>query len=94
MGDRTAPGAGVASVATSTAPEGWGLVLVWLILVAAVVNLNRSVAKVVLPDVGKVVVADGWLLVHPSGPPIETSIAMVEQPTLGRGSCRGVVGAP
>jgi hypothetical protein len=94
MGDRTAPGAGVASVATSTAPERSGLVLVWLILMATVVNLNRSVAKVVLPDVGKVVVADAWLLVHPPRLSIETSIAMVEQPTLSRGSCRGVVGAP
>jgi hypothetical protein len=94
MGDRTAPGAGVASVATSTAPERSGLVLVWLILVAAVVNLNRSVAKVALPTLDKVAVADGCVLVHPPRPPIETSIAMVEQPTLSRGSCRGVVEAP
>jgi hypothetical protein len=82
----------VESVATSTAPERSGLALVWLILAAAVVNLNRSVAKVALPDVGKVAVANGCVL--PPRPPIETSIAMVEQPTLSRGSCRGVVGAP
>lgn len=94
MRDRTAPGAGVASAATSTAPERSGLVLVWLILVVAVVNLNRLVTKVALPDIGKVAVANGRVLVHPPRPPIETSIAMVEQPALGRGSCRGVVGAP
>jgi hypothetical protein len=94
MGDRTAPGAGVASVATSTAPEGSGLVLVWLILVAAVVNLNRSVAKVVLPDIGRVAVANCCVLVHPPRPPIETSIGLAAQLRPSRGSCRGVVEAP
>ncbi|HEX6663459.1 MAG TPA: MFS transporter [Gaiellaceae bacterium] len=37
----------------STAPERAGLVLVSLILVAAVANLNLSVANVALPDIGK-----------------------------------------
>jgi MFS transporter, DHA2 family, multidrug resistance protein len=44
----------VAEVAgTSTAPKRAGLVLVALILVAAVANLNLSVANVALPDIGK-----------------------------------------
>jgi hypothetical protein len=94
MGDRTTPGAGVASAATSTAPERSGLALVWLILAAAVVNLNRSVAKVALPDIGKVAVANGCALVHPSRRPIETSIGPAAQLRLNRGSCRGVVEAP
>jgi MFS transporter, DHA2 family, multidrug resistance protein len=38
---------------TSTAPKRAGLVLVALILVAAVANLNLSVANVALPDIGK-----------------------------------------
>jgi hypothetical protein len=76
------------------APEHAGLVLVWLILVAAVVNLNRSVAKVVLPDIGKVAVANGCVLVHPPRPPIETSIGLAAQLRPSRGSCRGVVEAP
>ena len=67
--------------------------LVWRILVAAVVNLNRSVAKVPLPGLGKVAVADGGLLVHIPGPPLDASIDRVEQVTPRRGSCRGVVRA-
>ncbi len=39
--------------ATSDAPARAGLVLVSLILVAAVANLNLSVANVALPDIGK-----------------------------------------
>ena len=39
--------------ATSTSPDRAGLVLVSLILVAAVANLNLSVANVALPDIGK-----------------------------------------
>jgi hypothetical protein len=94
LGDRTAPGAGVASAATSTAPERWGLVVVWLTMVAAVANLNRSVAKVGLPDLGKVVAADGCVLVHAPRSPLDASIEMVEQVAPSRGSCRGVVEAP
>ncbi len=37
---------------TSTAPEGAGLVLLALILVAAVANLNLAVANVALPSIG------------------------------------------
>jgi MFS family permease len=37
----------------STAPERGGLVLITLILVAAVANLNLSVANVALPDIGE-----------------------------------------
>jgi MFS family permease len=44
---------GAASDTTSTAPKRAGLVLVSLILVAAVANLNLSVANVALPDIGK-----------------------------------------
>jgi DHA2 family multidrug resistance protein-like MFS transporter len=47
------PGAAVAGVDTSTAPPRAGLVLGALILVAAVANLNLSVANVALPDIGK-----------------------------------------
>ena len=39
--------------ASSTSPDRAGLVLVSLILVAAVANLNLSVANVALPDIGK-----------------------------------------
>src|SRR3954453_7443832 len=39
--------------ARSNAPEGAKLVLISLILVAAVANLNLSVANVALPDIGK-----------------------------------------
>ena len=50
MSDRQSPGgAGQAS----PAPQRAGLVLVALILVAAVANLNLSVANVALPDIGK-----------------------------------------
>jgi len=41
------------SASTSDAPERAGLVLISLILVAAVANLNLSVANVALPDIGK-----------------------------------------
>jgi MFS family permease len=46
-------GAGTAAAAESTQPERAGLVLTALILVAAVANLNLSVANVALPDIGK-----------------------------------------
>jgi hypothetical protein len=46
LGDRTGPGAGVASASMSTAPQRSGLVLAWLILVAAIANFNRPVANV------------------------------------------------
>jgi len=42
-----------ASKQTSGAPSNAGLVLISLILVAAVANLNLSVANVALPDIGK-----------------------------------------
>jgi hypothetical protein len=93
MGDRTAPGAEAASAATSTAPKRSGLVLVLPILVAAVVNRNRSAAKVALPDIDKVAVANGCVLVHPPRPPIETSIGLAAQLGPSRGSYR-VVGTP
>jgi DHA2 family multidrug resistance protein-like MFS transporter len=44
---------GAAAEAPSTAPRRSGLVLVALILVAAVANLNLSVANVALPDIAK-----------------------------------------
>src|SRR5688572_33512493 len=54
-----APATGAGSAETQdtaapvgTAPEAAGLVLVSLILVAAVANLNLSVANVALPDIG------------------------------------------
>jgi hypothetical protein len=94
IGGRTAPGARAASAATSTAPKRSGLVLVWLVLVAAVVNLKRSVAKVGLPDLGKVAVANGCVLVHPPRPPVDASIGLAAQLRPSRGSCRGVVEAP
>jgi hypothetical protein len=93
MGDRTAPGARAAGAGTSTAPEGSGLVLVSLILVAAVAGLNRSVATVRLPEIGKVAVADGCFLVHPGRPPVDASIALAAQVAPSRGSCRGGVRA-
>jgi EmrB/QacA subfamily drug resistance transporter len=51
VGDDKASGA--VGAATSVAPERSGLVLVSLILVAAVANLNLSVANVALPEIGK-----------------------------------------
>ncbi len=51
MSERAAP-APVADTASSTVPARSGLVLVSLILVAAVANLNLSVANVALPDIG------------------------------------------
>ena len=51
MSERAAP-ASVADTASSTVPARSGLVLVSLILVAAVANLNLSVANVALPDIG------------------------------------------
>jgi EmrB/QacA subfamily drug resistance transporter len=54
MGENRAPGTSAASaVPASTAPPRSGLVLVSLILVAAVANLNLSVANVALPSIGK-----------------------------------------
>src|SRR6202795_2964295 len=51
--DTPAPGGESAGSATrSTAPDRASLVLVALILVAAVANLNLSVANVALPDIG------------------------------------------
>jgi hypothetical protein len=53
-GNERAPGGGAAAaVPAATAPQRSGLVLVSLILVAAVANLNLSVANVALPDIGK-----------------------------------------
>jgi MFS family permease len=54
MGDDKAPDAGTPIADdTATSPERGGLVLVSLILVAAVANLNLSVANVALPDIGR-----------------------------------------
>jgi EmrB/QacA subfamily drug resistance transporter len=54
MGDDKAPDAGTPIADdTTTSPERGGLVLVSLILVAAVANLNLSVANVALPDIGR-----------------------------------------
>jgi DHA2 family multidrug resistance protein-like MFS transporter len=54
MGDGKAPDAGTPIADdTTTSPERGGLVLVSLILVAAVANLNLSVANVALPDIGR-----------------------------------------
>jgi hypothetical protein len=85
LGDRTAPGAGVASVGTSTALERSGLVLVSLILVVAVAGLNLSVAKAGLPDIGRVAVADGCVLVPAARPPVEAPIELAAQLALSRG---------
>jgi DHA2 family multidrug resistance protein-like MFS transporter len=53
-GNEQAPGGGAAAaVPAATAPQRSGLVLVSLILVAAVANLNLSVANVALPDIGR-----------------------------------------
>src|SRR6266542_4352957 len=49
----TPSGATPSAVETSTAPARAGLVLLALILVAAVANLNLSVANVALPDIGR-----------------------------------------
>src|SRR5437763_15253625 len=54
MTDTTAPpAAGTGTAEASTAPARAGLVLGALILVAAVANLNLSVANVALPDIGE-----------------------------------------
>ena len=45
--------AGATRARSSTSPEQAGLVLISLILVAAVANLNLSVANVALPDIGE-----------------------------------------
>src|SRR5438105_344153 len=45
--------AAAAGIEPSTTPARAGLVLVSLILVAAVANVNLSVANVALPDIGK-----------------------------------------
>jgi hypothetical protein len=45
--------AGISDDAAGQAPPRAGLVLVALILVAAVANLNLSVANVALPDIGR-----------------------------------------
>jgi hypothetical protein len=90
MGDRTAPGVGAASAGTSTALEGSGLVLVSLILVVAVAGLNLSVAKVGLPDIGRVAVADGAVLV-PARPPVDASITTAAQLAPSRRSCPGLM---
>ena len=47
------PAADAASAEPSSAPARQGLVLVTLILVAAVANLNLTVANTALPDIGK-----------------------------------------
>jgi hypothetical protein len=91
MGDRTAPGARAASAATSTALEGSGPVLVSLILVVAVTGLNLSVAKVGLPDIGRVAVADGCVLVPAARPPVDASITTAAQLAPSRRSCPGLM---
>ena len=48
-----APPPPAAAANAGTGPEKSGLVLLSLILVAAVANLNLSVANVALPDIGK-----------------------------------------
>ena len=49
----TRPPGSSARPGTDAAPERAGLVLISLILVAAVANLNLSVANVALPDIGR-----------------------------------------
>ena len=87
MGDRTAPGAGAASAGTSTALERSGFVLVSLIKVAAVAGLNLSVAKVGLPDIGKVAMANGCVLVPAARPLVDASIRTAAQLAPSRRSC-------
>ncbi len=53
MATDTGPGAAPDSAPTLSAPERSALVLAALISVAAVANLNLSVANVALPDIGK-----------------------------------------
>jgi DHA2 family multidrug resistance protein-like MFS transporter len=54
VGDDKVPGArGAGANDTATGPERGGLVLSSLILVAAVANLNLSVANVALPSIGQ-----------------------------------------
>ena len=54
MTDTTIPSGRAADTgASATSPDRAGVVLVSLILVAAVANLNLSVANVALPDIGK-----------------------------------------
>jgi MFS transporter, DHA2 family, multidrug resistance protein len=53
MADIRVPGRGAPTTAESAAPQRSGLVLIALILVAAVANLNLSVANVALPDIGR-----------------------------------------
>src|SRR5437867_7857075 len=53
MSETSMDSAAPATVTASDAPEGAGLVLIALILVAAVANLNLAVANVALPDIGK-----------------------------------------
>jgi hypothetical protein len=91
MGDRTAPGAGAASAGTSTALERSGFVLVSLILVAAVAGLNLSVAKVGLPDIGKVAMANGCALVHAARPLVDASIRTAAQLAPSRRSWPGLM---
>src|SRR5690349_23211686 len=50
---RLSPMDAEASRSARAAPANAGLVLISLILVAAVANLNLSVANVALPDIGK-----------------------------------------
>jgi hypothetical protein len=90
MGDRTAPGAGAASAGTSTALERSGFVLVSLIL-AAVAGQNLSVAKVGLPDVGKIAMANGCVLVHAARPLVDASIRTAAQLAPSRRSCPGLM---
>jgi EmrB/QacA subfamily drug resistance transporter len=52
-GSGRAQTSGAADAGASTSPERAGLVLASLILVAAVANLNLSVANVALPDIGE-----------------------------------------
>jgi hypothetical protein len=66
-------------------------VLVSLNLAAAVADPNLSVANVALPDIGKVAVANGCLLVHAARPLVDASIELAAQLAPSRGPCRGVV---
>lgn len=93
LGDRTGPGAGVASASTSTAPQRSGPVLAWLILVAAIANVTRPVPNVALPNIGKAAVANACFLV-PARPLVDTSIEVAAPLAPTRGLCAGVVEAP
>jgi hypothetical protein len=62
MGDKAA-GVGTAREGAATAPDRAGLVLVSLILVAAVANLNLSVAKITAAAKASFLQGDQWAYV-------------------------------